>query len=230
MKLPDFVRIGHRGAPAFAPENTLSSFSAAVEMGIDMIEMDLRLTKDRQIAVMHDEDVGRTTNGKGRVSDLTLKQIKKLDAGSGERVPALVEVIEGFKDRCLFEFDTVSPDVLEPLINIIDRYNIAESCCIASTHMPILKTARKMEPGIMRVASFNESGFKNGSVDTAAELGAIFNPKSTFITMEIIRLCHKFGIKIFTWTVNRKENVQLLRKWGIDGIATDDPKVFYQVM
>lgn len=227
MKFPDFVKIGHRGAPAHRPENTLSSFSCALEMGVDMIEMDLRLTKDNHVIVMHDGDVRRTTSWTGKVSDLTLEEIRKLDAGNGEKVPTLIDVIKRFKNKCLFGFDIVSLDVIEPLVMAIQDYNIVESSTIHSSGMHLLKWVRVLDPGITSVASFKELTFRKDSIVTAAELGAVFNPKLMFVSRNLIRLAHKFDMRIFTWTLNRKETVQILKKWGIDGIATDDPEVFY---
>ena len=102
----DYLRIGHRGARAYAPENTLRSFARALELGVNAIEFDVRQTKDGQLIVMHDDKVDRTTTGKGLVKDLSLKEIKELDAGDGERVPAFGEALDfigGKVDRILIE-------------------------------------------------------------------------------------------------------------------------------
>jgi len=92
------LRIGHRGARAYAPENTLTSFKKALEIGVDAIELDIRKTKDNKLVVIHDADVKRTTNKKGLVSELTLREIKDLDADSGEKIPTLKETLD-FLDK-----------------------------------------------------------------------------------------------------------------------------------
>jgi glycerophosphoryl diester phosphodiesterase len=92
------LRIGHRGARAYAPENTLTSFKKALEIGVDAIELDVRKTKDNQLVVIHDADVKRTTDGEGLVNELTLKEIEGFDAGSGEKIPTLEETLD-FLDK-----------------------------------------------------------------------------------------------------------------------------------
>ena len=93
--------IAHRGASYFEPENTLRSFRRAVEMGADRVEVDVRLSKDNKLVVIHDPRVDRTTNGTGRVKDMTLQELKSLDAGKGEKIPTLQEVIDALKDTKL---------------------------------------------------------------------------------------------------------------------------------
>src|SRR4030066_2090571 len=88
------LRIGHRGARAYEPENTLRSFREALEIGVDAVEFDVRKTRDNHLVVIHDADVKRTTNGKGLVADLTLKEIKDLSTGKGEKIPTLEEALE----------------------------------------------------------------------------------------------------------------------------------------
>ncbi len=112
----EFLKIGHRGARAYEPENTIRSFKRALELGVNAVEFDVRQTKDKKVIVIHDEDVKRTTNGEGFVRDMTLKQIKEFDAGRGEKVPSFEEVLDfigkkammfielketGFEDRVL---------------------------------------------------------------------------------------------------------------------------------
>ncbi len=92
------LRIGHRGAKAYAPENTLASFKKALEIGVDAVELDVRKTKDTQLVVIHDADVKRTTNGEGLVNDFTLKEIKSFDAGGGEKIPTFEEALD-FLDK-----------------------------------------------------------------------------------------------------------------------------------
>src|SRR5437660_7666970 len=99
MSATKILSVGHRGAAALEPENTIRSFRRAIELGCDFAECDVHLTRDGQLAVMHDAAVDRTTNGSGPISDFTMAELKQLDAGQGERVPTLDEVLETVRGR-----------------------------------------------------------------------------------------------------------------------------------
>jgi len=147
-----FLKIGHRGACGYEPENTLRSFKKALALGVDMIELDIWLTKDNRIVVIHDITVNRTTNGKGRVDELTLEEIKKLDAGQGEAVPLLSEVMDLVKGRAQLNIEIKTKDVAErlivelkqsnfPLADLLISSNYLETIQYFKDQMPELKVA-----------------------------------------------------------------------------------------
>jgi glycerophosphoryl diester phosphodiesterase len=127
---PGITVISHRGATPFAPENTVSAFRKAVEIGADLVEMDVRETRDGHMVIMHDETVNRTTNGQGRVTDLTLAEIRKLDAGSwfdkkfaGERVPTLEEALDSLGGQALPDID-FKAGTPEKLVSVLDKFRL----------------------------------------------------------------------------------------------------------
>ncbi|MCK5698787.1 MAG: hypothetical protein KAH93_02995, partial [Candidatus Aenigmarchaeota archaeon] len=116
---------GHRGCAGLEPENTLRSFRKAVSLGVDLIEFDIRRTKDNHLVVIHDDTVDRTTNSKGYVKDYTLKDIKKLDAGKGEKIMTLQEVIDFLKNESpLMTIEIKEPDTLQEVLSVIKRNNL----------------------------------------------------------------------------------------------------------
>lgn len=127
---PGVIAVGHRGTVHLAPENTLAAFRKAIELGLDLIEIDVRETRDGHLVIMHDATVDRTTNGKGRVADLTLEEIKRLDAGSwfspkfaGERVPTLEEALDLMKGRALADIDFTA-GTPEKLVEVLSRHGL----------------------------------------------------------------------------------------------------------
>jgi glycerophosphoryl diester phosphodiesterase len=158
-ELPKLV--GHRGACEVAPENTLASFHRAYQDGADIVEMDVRLTADGHVVVMHDEDVGRTTNGKGSVSTMTLAELKKLDAGAwfderfvGEQIPLLDEVLAWGKGKIAlmieFKFDpfgSFSPDLVPEVLALLKDSNIAEQVVFISYQAKALQQVKTLMPG-----------------------------------------------------------------------------------
>ena len=124
--LKPFTSIAHRGASNYAPENTMASFQKAVDLGFDYIELDVRLSKDQELVVIHDEDVSRTTNGIGAIGDYTVEELKKLDAGSwfsqdfnDERIPLLEEVLLKFGKKIGILIDVKSPETQPDMVDIL---------------------------------------------------------------------------------------------------------------
>ena len=179
VKLTTFKRpliIAHRGYRAKYPENTLASFSAALDIGVKMIELDVMLTRDRKMVVIHDATLERTTNGHGPVSSYTLKELKELDAGSwfhprfaGERLPALEEVLDLVSDHALLNIEIKSnayeahqpPDAIEKqVVELVRRKNALTSVLISSFEWKILENVASMEdaPAIALISKYPAAG------------------------------------------------------------------------
>lgn len=136
----------HRGWSSKYPENTMAAYKGALEIGVDQIEVDVRVTKDNELVLIHDETVDRTTDGKGKVCEMTLSQLKKLDAGDGEKIPTLRELMELVKDHPTITLDIelkeypngdweeMAYSVCDQTLNIIDKYNFTERCVINSSN------------------------------------------------------------------------------------------------
>ncbi|MDE6401183.1 MAG: hypothetical protein K2L54_01065 [Clostridiales bacterium] len=146
---------GHRGNPALAPENTLASFASAIECGVDMIETDIRISKDGELVLMHDEDVKRTTDGCGRVRDMSLKQLKTLDAGAGQQIPTLTELLNLCKPHKNMLFDLeikvykkedgeeAVAHAVDKTAQLADEYGISDKVIINSFDAYVLEYTRK---------------------------------------------------------------------------------------
>lgn len=152
---PGIIAVGHRGTVRFAPENTIAAFKKAIEMGLDLIEFDVRETKDGHLVIMHDETVDRTTDGSGRVSDLTLAEIKRLDAGSwfgpqfqGERVPTLDEALEVLRDRALPDVD-FKAGTPEKLIATLERHRLLGKVTLYCGDWDLLRRTRKVSRDLL---------------------------------------------------------------------------------
>ncbi|HAH04462.1 MAG: hypothetical protein UV78_C0045G0010 [Parcubacteria group bacterium GW2011_GWA2_43_17] len=135
MTNPNFINIGHRGACGYEPENTLRSFRKALAMGADMIELDVWLTKDNHVVVIHDATVNRTTNGKGFVRDFTLAEIKQLNAGLGEAIPALTEVLALLNGRSKLNIEIKTKTVAEKLAEELSQTDFSKSDLLISSNI-----------------------------------------------------------------------------------------------
>ncbi len=227
--------IAHRGASGYAPENTIIAFRKAIEMGADGLEFDVHLSKDRHLVVCHDEKIDRTTNGKGYIKDLTLKELKQLDVGSwyskeyhNEKIPTLEEVIELTKEYDILlnielKNGIISYDNLEEkVIDVIRKNNIEKNVIISSFNHYSIKKIRKLDSGI-------ETGilYVAGMVDPwlyAKYLGVdAIHPIYYSISPKVIEGCENSNIKINTYTVNNKEHIKAIAKLGVNGIITNYP-------
>lgn len=238
------IVIAHRGASAYAPENTLAAIKKAIEMGVDMVEIDVQLTKDKQIVLMHDLTVDRTTNGKGRVKDLSFNEIRKLDAGSwfapqfaGEKVPTLEEVIETVKGKCKLLIEvkrvkTKKPEIEAKIIQLIDKYNAHKWCIVQSFETEVVKNIQAIDNTIEchKLVTMNlsvlplhlDSRIKTGTIYKYKSVQAI-NPYFKMLNKRKVDKIHGRGQKILTWTVNEKEDMKRMIELGVDGIITNYP-------
>jgi glycerophosphoryl diester phosphodiesterase len=223
MKRPDnpFIIIAHRGASAYEPENTLRSFRRAIEMGADMIELDVRLSQDRHLVIMHDEEVDRTTNGHGLVSGKTLRELRQLDAGMGEWIPTLEEVVALIKGRTGLVIELKEPGTEEGVIGVVKENNLTEGVFIVSFNQDLIKRVKELEPKIKTgLILFSSPDPVMLARDCSADAVAPFHE---FVTSEVIEKAHENKLLIITWTVDNRERGEELKNMGIDGIVTNKP-------
>jgi glycerophosphoryl diester phosphodiesterase len=232
------LNIAHRGASSLAPENTMAAFRKAVELGADGIELDVQMTKDGKLVVIHDEQLDRTTNGKGFVKDFTLAEIKDLDAGSwfsdgykGERIPTLEEVISEFSGVNLFyDIELKSgvilyPGIEEKVIKLIENQKLIDNAVISSFNHYSLVDCKEINPeiktGVLYVAGLYEPW------NYAEALGCYsVHPLFYGLKPEIVMGLKLTGYAIFAWTVNDIKHMAGLMRGGIDAIITDRPQDF----
>lgn len=218
-----FIRIAHRGASAYEPENTVKSFEKAIELNADMIEFDVRETLDGHLVVMHDETVDRTTSGTGFVSMKTLNELKGLDAGDGQEVPTVEEVLELGKDRTKFVLELKQDGVEDKVISILNKHDLLDDVFIVSFKPKRLKMIKKIEPkvkmGLIILAAINP-------VNLTKSCGADFiAPYHKFITKSLIESAKQSGLTTFTWTVDEYSKAKSLRDKGVRGIVTNKPDI-----
>ena len=225
--------IAHRGASNIAPENTLLAFQKAIDLKADLIEFDLQETKDNHLVVTHDEELSRLTGFKGLVKDLTLKELKELDFGEGEKIPTLDELLKLTRGKIGLNCEIKVSGIAEKTIEIMRRYDIIDSTIISSfLHEELLKV-QEIEPKI-RIASLEPTS-SSKTTDWSEKKEMIqfcidnnfyaINPLAMMVDKQFVEHAHEFNIKVFPWTVDVKILIKKLFKFGVDGIITNDVNI-----
>jgi len=220
------LKIGHRGAKFYEPENTLRSFKKALELGVDAVELDVRRTRDGELVVIHNAEVDRTTNGKGLVSELTLEEIKQLDAGKGEKIPTLEEALDFLDKRVKILIELKEAGIEEAVLKLVREKGLKNNVIVISFLEEALRRIRELdgevETGLIYVRHENP-------VEKALELKANYLlPLYRFTHSSLIRKAHENGLKVIVWTINdEKGALEYVRK-GVDGITSDRPDILKQ--
>ena len=235
--LPSPIIFAHRGDSAHAPENTLLAFEQAAQKGADAIELDVKLTADGQVVVMHDATVDRTTDGSGKVADLPLAALRELDAGGGEKIPTLEEVFAALGKRLLINveltnYKTPRDSLVEKVAALVRRHGLDQDILFSSFLPGNLKKAAALLPETPRgllalpglLGAWSRSfGFSSGEYQA-------LHPHQKDATLPQIARVHQLGRRVHVWTVDDPEAMKRLKEWGADGIFTDDPALALRVM
>jgi glycerophosphoryl diester phosphodiesterase len=230
------LNIAHRGASGRFPENTLRAFAAAIDVEADMCELDVRLTSDGALAVIHDDTVERTTNGRGAVNSLTLEALKRLDAGvkfgpefAGERVPALEEVFDLAAGRCGLDIELKAAGVEARVCELIQARRAESWAQASSFDWDALARIRHMAPEI-RIGLL-ASRWPARLLGAATEMKAdAINPRFDIVTEDLCIAAHKRAINVYVWTVDDEPAMRRLIAYGVDGIMTNFPERLARVM
>lgn len=241
--LPQPIIFAHRGASADAPENTLAAFEVALEQGADALELDAKLSRDGTAIVIHDATVDRTTGAKGRVKDMTLAQLRALDAGSfkearfhAEKIPLLEEVFEAMGRRTfinveLTNYNSPTDHLVETVCMLVKKFNLQDRVLFSSFFASNLKQARGLLPevpcGMLALPGIlgawaRSFGFTFGPYQAT-------HPSLRDATAQQVQRAHRLKRRIHVWTVNNGNDMRRLFSWGVDGIITDDPRLAVQV-
>lgn len=217
------ITIGHKGAAGPCSENTIGSFLHALDLGADMVELDVHICRTGEPVVIHDETVDRTTDGSGRISSMGLKEIRRLDAGGGEKVPSLDEVIGLLKGRCALNIELKGPSTAGPVGELLRHHNVGEEEVIVSSFHPTeLYDLRNSYPEY-RTGFLVEDDLRE-AVDFIIELGGYsIHPSFELVSSDLIFACGENDLKVIVWTVNREEDIRKMLELGVDGIITDHP-------
>lgn len=241
--LPRPTIFAHRGSSFYAPENTLAAFSLAVEQGADGIELDVQLTRDQQVVVIHDNKVDRTTDGIGRVADLPLATLKQLDAGAyfdcafaGERIPTLDEVLETVGRRIIINIelkhDASPQDKLPELVTrIIQKHHMEARILFSSFNIMALIRAKRLLPQVP-CGLLAEAGLLGGWARSWGRKISGFealHPNASSVNARLVTNVHRDGQRLHTYTVNNANEMEKLFALGVDGIFTDNPVLALQV-
>jgi glycerophosphoryl diester phosphodiesterase len=227
------LAIAHRGSSGHAPENTLAAFRRALSQGVTFIETDLQLTRDAHLVAIHDETLERTTNGHGPVHDLTLAEVRRLDAGSwfasefsGERIPTLDEILEfSAKNDVVFYLEIKSTGAWggeHALIGSLRKFNEFQRVVVISFDPGVLRTLREIEPTLMTGLLFD--GQLERPFDTAQEIGARqLAIRGDLVSPNFLLEAHRRDLQVLCWTINSVAHMRLLISAGVDGIMSDYP-------
>lgn len=204
------------------PENTLRSFVAAQQAGLDVIELDLHLSKDGALVVMHDTDVDRTTDGTGPIAEKTLAELRALDAGRGERVPVFEEVLDAV--RLPLQAEIKDMQAARALAEVMLRRDLVARVEVSSFHDEAIAEISRLVPGVR--TALIASRYGTDVVDRAVEAGAAtvcLNIRR--ITLEVVEAARKADLRIIGWVVNTQDHLRLVRALQLDGATTDYPEI-----
>jgi glycerophosphoryl diester phosphodiesterase len=204
------------------PENTLRSFVAAQHAGLDVIELDLHLSKDGALVVMHDTDVDRTTDGTGPIAEKTLSELRALDAGRGEHVPVFEEVLDAVNAPLQAEIKDVQ--AARALAEVMLKRDLVARVEVSSFHDEAIAEITRLVPGV-RTALIG-SRYGTDIVDRAVEVGAstvCLNIRR--LTLEITEQARKADLRVIGWVVNTQDHLRLVRALQLDGATTDYPEI-----
>jgi glycerophosphoryl diester phosphodiesterase len=227
------LSIAHRGASGYAPENTFAAFRKAVAMGASFIETDLHLSRDARFVAIHDPTVNRTTNGQGSVNEMTLADLRRLDAGSwfgsefaGERIPTLEEILEFSKKHDVVFYLEMKPSGSwggeHALISAVRDAGEVARTVVISFDPVILANTRKIEPTLMTGLLYE--GQIPDPLDKALEIGARqLAVRGDLVTPRLLREARQRDLQVVCWTVNQAAHMRLLVEAGVDGIISDYP-------
>jgi glycerophosphoryl diester phosphodiesterase len=214
------VVYGHRGAPAEYPENTLAGFRRALELGVEGIELDVHLSKDGVPVVIHDETVDRTTNGTGAVADLTVEELRKLDAGDGEYVPTLAEVLDLVGDTLRVDIEVKANAAGEAVLQEVKGRDTR--WLISSFDWDVLRYVRSVDKEAeIWVLAVGASDDALAVVDEVAASALAIWQRA--LDEDVAKMLIEKSIPFWPWTVNDPEHARQLMEWGAFGICTDDP-------
>lgn len=232
--LMPFQSIAHRGASALAPENTLASFEKAIELGFDYIELDVRLSKDKQLVVIHDANVMRTTDGEGLIEDLTVKEIKKLDAGSwfspayaGERIPLLNEVLKEVSGKTGIIIEMKSPEnqpgMTEILASMLNSFKPDNEIKVQSFHINEIKKFHQLAPEIPAGLLLSKH-LDLIHLASYREFASFLSVHHLLLSKSFINQAELFGYEIYSWTISKQYQFADMQRLGVHGIISDDEK------
>jgi len=243
----DFTIIAHRGASAYFPENTIPSFEGAIAVGADMVELDVQLTSDKEVVVFHDEKISRCTNGRGRIADYTLAQLKKLDAGSwynkrfkNTRIPTLAEVLDICKNKIAVNIEIKTEAVSkmffggieEKCLKIVEKNGMRRHVVFSSFDPRAVMHLKQIDETAPFAVLFDKKifGSKLPSDIMDSVSADAFNCSKSQLSKKWIADIKSHDVPVNIYTVDDVKNMRKLIHMGVDGIFTNKPDVLKRVL
>ena len=220
------IKIGHRGAMGYAPENTLLSFKKAIPI-CDMVELDVYVCKTGEVVVFHDHRLERCTNGTGLVMDKTFTELRALDAGQGEQIPTLAEVLELVDNQVAINIELKGPGTAYPVFQIVDQFIKADRYrldrfVISSFNHPELNHFKALSPEASIGCLISCIPTDLAAIAKTVQADYL-NVCGEFISQELVDDAHRRGLKILVWTVNEVDDIEYIKGLGVDGIFSNYP-------
>ncbi len=248
--------IAHQGGDGLWPGDTLFAYQNAANLGVDVLEMDIHISSDGVLVLMHDEKVDRTTDGTGEIESMTLAELKQLDAGydwssdagktfpfrgQGVTVTTLEEVFQTFPDKHMtIEIKKSNASMVKPFCELIQKYDMQDKVLVASFYDDKIKEFRAECPEVATSSAKQETTVF--VLLSKAFLSGFYSPKFlslqvpeesggiTVMTESFVRAAHARGLAVEVWTINDQETMQKLIDWGVDGIMTDRPDIMMELL
>ena len=215
------IIFGHRGAPGHPRrgENTRASFRKALEYGANGLEFDVRRCGDGQLVIIHDDTINRTTNGRGRVSRLSYEELRNFDAGLGEPIPLLSDVLDEFAGQCLLNIELKDAGIACDVKKLLLERRIGSNVIVSAFEWQELPSLRPEVP----IAVLSSK--RRNLIPRARELGATaIHPHRHIVSPALIAAAHEADLRVYAWTVNDPAEMARFRELGVDGIFTDFPE------
>lgn len=223
----DFKVIGHRGAMGYVTENSLPSIQKAMDMGVDMIEIDVFEIKSKEVMVFHDEELDALTNGSGRIEDYNIFELRQLQLKGGHKIPMLQDVMKLIDNKVPLNIELKGKNTAPRVQSIVKHYVerkgwSKENIVISSFHWDALREMRQLDPDIAIAVLTEEDPME--ALDVAKELKAVaINPWFKNLTQEQVQAIQAAGFMVYTYTVNEPEDIARMKEWQVDGIFTNYP-------
>lgn len=216
-----FAVVAHRGASGYEPENTIRAIEKAIDIGADAVEVDVRLSKDKVPVVIHDETIDRTTNGSGRVDSYTVQQIKNFDAGKGEKIPLLSEVLDTVRGRVCLLLELKEVDASKYALSLVESRSMLNQVMFISFHEEALKDVAQANPKAYRGLIYAKPG---EFIIKAKNIGCVaIMPNYRLATLKTIEFAHRLNLKVNVWTIDDIETARELAERNVDLITTNKP-------
>ena len=221
--------IGHRGVAGLEPENTLRSFEKAIELGVDYVECDVRLTADGWPVLMHDETVDRTTNGSGAVAQMAFAHVRQLDAGGGERVPTLEEFLDLIQGKVKAHVELKGDGSEDAVLRLLDARGGRDDVVLTSGDTQKLRRVRALNGKVTLEHIFSQpppDAIQRAHSAKAKRVSTHFS----HATADFVEACHAAFLEVIAWPPNTEATMQAMIDLGVDYICTDRPDILLRLL